>query len=198
MPNLKYLTLALTFLISTACTERAHVVADGDASGGTDSVGTTGGDAATGGSDSGVGMPLTGGTSSIGGTSTTDGVPATGGRTAACGDPVVKARYPACSAAKDQTSCEALGGRWGEVVSGMPQLIECNCSTGDEGCPCTKSSDCSLGCYAEYTGLPGVSCPMTSGQCAAWPGWGCHCIQGFLNGVLNGDPAGAFQAVCIN
>jgi len=194
MMTSKVLTLALSLLVSTGCADIAHVVADGNTGGNTGTGGTsTGGAGATGGTTSSESAHATGGELSNGGALTTGGTPSTGGTTT-CGDPQAKASFPACSAAKDQTTCEALGGRWGAVVSGLPQLIQCNCSTGDENCPCTKASDCSLGCYADSPVSPSTSCSMTSGQCAAWPGWGCYCM---LSNWLN-NPDGPFQAVCVN
>jgi len=181
MTYMRYWGLGYSLLLpmSSACADVSL--------GASNSTVATGGNTATGAGTS------TGGTSPMGGSSMTGGSVSTGGAAGVCGDPAAKALFPACSAATDQSSCEALGGRWGTPVSGVQFPMVCNCSTGDADCPCTKGSDCSLGCYADYPTPASAGCTMTSGRCAAWPGWGCYCILGYV-----ASDAGKFQAICVN
>lgn len=189
----RVLILNLATLVLTSCGDVSHLVADTSSGGSNWAADASSG---TGGSSGGGSSDVTAGTST-GGTAISLGGAPTGGATAGCGDPVVKARFPACEAARDQASCETLGGRWGSPYAGVQFPDICNCPTGDEDCPCTQGSECSLGCYASMPDgdVLGQGCAaVTSGKCAAWPGWGCYCVNG---GVVSNSGDG-FVSVCIN
>jgi hypothetical protein len=96
------------------------------------------------------------------------GATGTGG---SCVDAAVKARYSSCMATKDVQSCTDAGGTWRSV--GSPGV--CMCPTGQEGCPCTGSSDCLSFCGVaaetpskSCTGVTGFACLAGGGMAGCW------------------------------
>lgn len=84
--------------------------------------------------------------------------------------------FETCKKADTQTSCQAAGGEWKAV--GLSDTPGCVCPTGEEGCPCTGSDDCTNGsCIGERgTADGGAGICLTHGSCQPIsPYMGCHC-----------------------
>ena len=94
---------------------------------------------------------------------------------ALCGDPAVMERYADCTAADSEAHCTALGGvSWNRD---FPQ--PCVCPTGQEGCLCTRSTQCLASCAAlldddgDCRSLKAATCDGLSeyafmGGCLCW------------------------------
>jgi hypothetical protein len=90
----------------------------------------------------------------------------------ACGDPKLMASFKSCQEATSQSACEGAGGKWTPI--GLYPGPLCLCPTGQEGCNCTRSSDCLGSCTAVM--LKMWECPMTTGTCTSTsPVVGCRC-----------------------
>jgi hypothetical protein len=97
---------------------------------------------------------------------------------------VTREQYGACTVSSDEQSCTDNGGVW-TYWSGVDEW-ECECETGDEGCPCTTSNDCVGYCIADsYQDCSGI----TVGECIP-PGGGCFCY--FFEEGSDPEPA------CVN
>jgi len=88
------------------------------------------------------------------------------------------ASFAACKASKSATTCKQNGGSW-TTVGPSPELT-CVCPTGQQGCACTRSTDCLGSCRA--TPSPGTlyGCDgVTQGSCSSHhPSVGCWCWFG--------------------
>ncbi len=103
----------------------------------------------------------------------------------ACGDREVMERFPSCIAAQTETICLAMGGVWTRV--GLSLEPECLCPTGQEGCPCSRATDCLGACVGPLEGLPD-DCSAAQGSCTSQhPTVGCWCWF---------DENGNAQALC--
>jgi hypothetical protein len=114
------------------------------------------------------------GTGGLPGTGGVGGSTGSGGSTGTCGDATVKAKYASCMATKDAQSCAGLGGTWRSPGGSAGQ---CVCPTGQDGCLCTKSSDCLAVCGAPASqpvtsttcnGVTNFACTSTGGGAGCW------------------------------
>jgi hypothetical protein len=89
---------------------------------------------------------------------------------------------------QDQASCEALGGRWGQI--GLAPREACNLPTTDAGETCSDSDECESLCLADLTEEQksqvnrGDLWLRTTGQCAAWQSL-AGCLAPVENGVVS-------------
>jgi hypothetical protein len=73
---------------------------------------------------------------------------------------------------QDRESCEALGGRWGQI--GLNPRDQCNIPAADAGAECLSSSECEGLCLAELSpdeldaAMRGDKIVHTAGVCSAW------------------------------
>lgn len=90
---------------------------------------------------------------------------------------------------KDKESCEAQGGKWGNI--GLSPEDVCNLPTSDAGKECSDSDECEGSCIAELSkrdwdkAVYGVV--YTKGKCTAWKiTVGCHAFveDGKVEGIL--------------
>jgi len=157
---------------------------DGGSGATTSSGGTThtGGTSAGGG---GAGGTSAGGTSAGGGGAGATGGEGGQGGGAMCGDADVMAAYPGCVASNTQQACEAAGGTWTSI--GPSPATLCVCPTGQDNCPCTRSTQCIANCRAETSGGVMECNGVTQGTCADMaPFAGCWCFfdeNGNVNGI---------------
>jgi hypothetical protein len=125
------------------------------------------------------------GAAGAGGTSTGGGAGSGGSST--CGDPDVMARYGDCLGADSKMSCEFLGGTWTTV--GLAPYEECQCPTGQGGCPCASSTDCLTSCVGELD-LSTWECENVKPTCSPVSiTVGCWCYI---------DEEGTAQGICVD
>ncbi len=148
---LKFISIINITILTSACGATIPL-------GSGDAAASGGQPGAAGGQGGQIGSSGTGGSSSL----------STAGTGGACGDPIVKARFPACSAASDAQSCANLGGTWEG---------HCTCPTGDTDCSCTQASDCAAACLVFVNGGQSTICDgVTVGKCGVIPMNGCFCL----------------------
>ena len=136
---------------------------------------SSGGTHAGGTSAGGGGAGATGGGGGSAGAGAVGGAGGGGGGGPSCGDADLMAAYAACVVTNTQQACEAAGGAW--TIIGLSQTPLCVCPTGQDGCVCTRSTDCVAGCIAEPTGGAFECDGVTEGHCTPHaPFAGCWCI----------------------
>lgn len=94
----------------------------------------------------------------------------------ACRPEPLAAAFSACRATDSEAACVAAGGEWGPVhLSPDPA---CRCPTGQEGCRCTRASDC-LGRCMDHREAVSLTQPCSRDldyRCTAYePRNGCFC-----------------------
>jgi hypothetical protein len=90
-----------------------------------------------------------------------------------CGDPTVMQRFSACMAADTRATCAQAGGDWRRI--GLSPDESCSCPTGQDGCSCTRSTDCLGACRAPMPVMWECSA-IKEGSCSSrWPSVGCWC-----------------------